>query len=258
MDPLFSEFSYGYAVTHELANGKLGFRAQPIFPSLRQEGQVGGGFDVKLLPKRGLPLFLQFKRSHYLKRVYSSQWSKFHGPYYRMPLMRSKYSIQHELLIQLELSGNDAYYIAPEFYEDDELTTYYWSHSVFDNSALFSPSDIGHLPDDGPHYVAFDHGLIAYLCSDEPHPVHKIPGESFSGRYKSTPKRPSSEVTGEFFDRITEGMFRVLDESEVDTTRLKTVRSRPVARESFEDKVEFAGFLSRSYFDAELFIVQRD
>ncbi|MFC1968142.1 hypothetical protein ACFLVX_01970 [Chloroflexota bacterium] len=260
MEPLFSEFSYGYAVTQELANGKLGFRAQAIFPSLRKEGQIGGGFDVKLLPKRGSPLFLQFKRSHYMKRVYSAQWSKFHGPYYKMPLMRSKYSMQHELLVYLELSNNnDVYYIAPEFYTDDKLTNYYWSRSVFDNSALFVPSDIGNLPDDGPHYIAFDHSAIAYLCSDEQKNVNKIAGgQPFTERYKSTTKQTSSELTGEFFDKITEDMFRVLDKNKVDTMRLKTLRSQPVVRESFADKVEFAGFLSRSYFDTELLIVQLD
>lgn len=260
MDPLFSEFSYGYAVTQELANGRLGFRAQAIFPSLRQEGRIGGGFDVKLLPKRGSPLFLQFKRAHYLKRVYSAQWSKFNGPYYKMPLMRSKYSMQHELLIYLEFSNNnDVYYIAPEFYTDVELTNYYWNRSVFDNSALFIPSDIGHLPNDAPHYIAFDHGSVAYLCSDQQKAVKKIAGgQSFAERYESTAKQTSSEITEEFFDKITEGMFRALDESEADTTRLKKLRSHPVVRESFADKVEFAGFLSRSYFDAELFIAQRD
>ena len=55
MEPLFSEFSYGYAVTSELANGILGHvKGNPIFPTLRQEGHFGGGYDI-LLPLVGYP-----------------------------------------------------------------------------------------------------------------------------------------------------------------------------------------------------------
>ncbi|HSW35924.1 MAG TPA: hypothetical protein VLH18_04890 [Candidatus Limnocylindrales bacterium] len=44
MDPLFSEFSYGYTVTEELATGVLGFqKVRPLFPTQRQEAQPGGG-----------------------------------------------------------------------------------------------------------------------------------------------------------------------------------------------------------------------
>ena len=79
MEPRFSEFSYGYAVTEELANGVLGaLRGHPIFPSLKKEGQVGGGYDVEL-PLVGAPLYLQFKRSHFLKRVYSEHWELFNA-----------------------------------------------------------------------------------------------------------------------------------------------------------------------------------
>ena len=59
MKPLFSEFSYGYAVTEDIVRSNNPLKAAPIFPSLRNEG-TQGGFDVKLdLP--GSPLFLQFQ-----------------------------------------------------------------------------------------------------------------------------------------------------------------------------------------------------
>ena len=61
MESTFSEFSYGFALTQELASGRFGsLVAAPVCPSLIQEGQPGGGYDVKL-PLIGAPLFLQFK-----------------------------------------------------------------------------------------------------------------------------------------------------------------------------------------------------
>jgi hypothetical protein len=57
MEARLTEFSYGYCVTEELANGTgPGFKAAPYFPSLYAEGKEGGGFDVQL----GSALFLQF------------------------------------------------------------------------------------------------------------------------------------------------------------------------------------------------------
>lgn len=56
MEPDFSEFSYGYAITEELASGKLGpLIGAPVFPSLYKERQ-SGGYDVQL-PLQGAPFF---------------------------------------------------------------------------------------------------------------------------------------------------------------------------------------------------------
>ena len=61
MKPNLSEFSYGYALTDELIHRHgLPLIAAPVFPSLYQEGQPGGGYDL-LLERPGFPLFLQFK-----------------------------------------------------------------------------------------------------------------------------------------------------------------------------------------------------
>ena len=46
-----SEFSYGYALTEKLVNrtGDL-IGAAPLFPSLREEGKAGNGYDVTHIP----------------------------------------------------------------------------------------------------------------------------------------------------------------------------------------------------------------
>ena len=55
MEPEFSEFSYGYALTDELIhwNGTK-LKAAPVFPSLYDEG-AGKGYDLKLDRQNGVP-----------------------------------------------------------------------------------------------------------------------------------------------------------------------------------------------------------
>ena len=49
MKPNISEFIYGYALTSELISWHgTSITAAPVFPSLYQEGQAGGGYDVML------------------------------------------------------------------------------------------------------------------------------------------------------------------------------------------------------------------
>ncbi len=167
MDPLFSEFSYGYALTQEFASGRFGtLVGAPIFPSLYQEGQHGGGYDVKL-PYAGTPLFLQFKLSHYLCRSYALEWGDFSGPYYRMYLRPLSRSPQHDLLMQLEQDNNEVYYAAPAFYTVDELNEAYISGNVMNHTAFFSPVDIGALDQD-LHYLVFTaSSSFAYLYSEK-------------------------------------------------------------------------------------------
>ena len=124
MKPNTSEFSYGYAVTDELIHRHgLPITASPVFPSLYQEGQIGGGYDVHL-PMMGLPLFLQFKLSDHMVRrsAREAQAGHLSVPYYRMHLRPKRHSAQHEMLLNLENIGGPAvYYVAPAFHQSSEL-----------------------------------------------------------------------------------------------------------------------------------------
>lgn len=255
MDPLFSEFSYGYTITEELATGVLGYsKVRPIFPSLREEGQVGGGYDVAL-PFSGAPLYLQFKRAHFMKRVYSDNYYLFNAPYFRMYLMQQKYSPQHELLIHLELYGNEVYYVAPEFYTDEKLAEYYNNNSVFYHSALFIPSDIDHL-DDERHYIAFDEGSVAYICSEKPRMLkHNSKGKNFPHENFSKTLGKSRRVDKFFFDQLIENSIEILEKRTIPTEILKQSRIIRREAETISEKAKFAGFLARAYFGCELFIV---
>ena len=91
MRPLLSEFSFGYALTEELVAGVIGgLMAAPVFPSLIQEGQAGGGYDLQL-PLAGAPLFLQFKLSDCMVYRSAAEWDDFGHSYYRMHLRPSRH-----------------------------------------------------------------------------------------------------------------------------------------------------------------------
>jgi hypothetical protein len=169
MNPLISEFSYGYAVTDELIHG-LGtpITAAPVFPSLYQEGQAGGGYDV-MLQGPAVPLFIQFKLSHCLttRNAAEARAGLLTIPYYRMHIRAARRSNQHALLLGLEAQGNDVYYCAPAFHKDHELNDAYLTRNVCSRSIWLLPSSIGPIPDDQPHYTAFQNAGSTdfYVCS---------------------------------------------------------------------------------------------
>ncbi len=126
MKSLISEFSFGYALTEELTSGVHGgVTGAPVFPTQNQEGVVGG-YDVEI-PFEGVPIFLQFKLSDYLFRRSAKEWNDFGGSYYRMHLRPTRFSDQQQLLIDWEALGNETFYVAPEFHEQDELNEFYLS-----------------------------------------------------------------------------------------------------------------------------------
>jgi len=172
MKPQISEFSYGYALTDELIHWHgTNLTAAPIFPSLYQEGQVGGGYDL-MLQRPGLPLFLQFKLADcmVLRSAKEVKDHIFQVPYYRMHLRPTRHSSQHEMLLSLENRGNEVYYSAPAFHTNNDLNNAYFSHQILNRSLWLRPSQIGPIPDDRPHYVAFQIPGVPHFRS-EPKPL---------------------------------------------------------------------------------------
>lgn len=171
MNPDISEFSYGYALTETLIGAaSSAIRAAPIFPSLIQEGNAGGGYDVQI-PFAGFPLFLQFKLAHHMVRdsAFEVQAGLLCTPFYRMHLRPTKHSQQHPMLLALEATGAAVYYTAPRFHTPAELNDAYILRQVVDKSIFLKPSEIGVLPDDDSHHVSFtSSGYPMYLCSHEP------------------------------------------------------------------------------------------
>ncbi|MEH7330725.1 hypothetical protein V7085_25340, partial [Priestia megaterium] len=143
----FSEFTYGFALTHELINiSSRIVPVAPVFPSLIQEGRQGGGYDVGI-EFSGYPLFLQFKLSEHMKNNNSKEWSVYNAPYYRFGIRSSSKSNQHKLLLQLEHSRKNVFYAAPVFNKIGEINTNFFAKKIVSNSVFVHPSSIGNLLD---------------------------------------------------------------------------------------------------------------
>lgn len=167
MEPTFSEFSYGFAVTNEFA-GLMNLSVAPIFPSLLEEGKAGGGYDVKF-DKPGVPLFLQFKRSEHMvhpsAREYGMPGATISLPYDRFWITPSTKSRQHEMLLNIDTPQNQVYYVAPKFHRVEDLNDAWQAQSVIARSIFLRPRAIGLMPDSGKHSIAFDHRAV-WRCSE--------------------------------------------------------------------------------------------
>lgn len=276
MKPDISEFSYGYAVTEELvAKARATVIAAPIFPSLYQEGQKGGGYDVEV-PLKGSPIFLQFKLSDHLKRSSAKehQAGLIGIPYYRMHLRPLKHSDQHNLLLELENSGEAVFYIAPEFYLPAELNKFYLSRTVVNNSAAFSPIDIGTLPDDEEHYVVFEKGsTFGHRCSSEPEKIQRV---DLRQGFNNLLKERGIEARPLGLDGLRQLSLKMLKTIEKTTSRnmspdaaptmvvLSDIRSIATpeeaagARQIVESRspIESSAYLARTFFGCELIVVE--
>lgn len=260
MKPDFSEFSYGYAVTEELVHqNRAAVIAAPTFPSLIEEGKTGG-YDVKV-PLTGTPVFLQFKLSDRMERRSAKEHKRklISVPYYRMHLRPARHSDQHNLLMQLEASGETVLYIAPEFHLPGELNWHYLNKTVIRNSAAFSPSDIGTLPTDGPHYVVFQPGTPhAFRCSDDPKKIPKatlldgllVAAQSRGAKRRRIGQHGLRDIANRMLQslEVTEKRLQAREKS-VDIPGVRRiVQERPAA--------EAVGYMARTFFDAELVVIK--
>ena len=260
MKPDFSEFSYGYAVTEELASSlKAQLVGSPIFPSLYEEGQKGGGYDVKL-PASGMALFLQFKLSDFLERTNAKEHRDgvMNVPYYRMHIRPTKHSDQHNLLLELEGSGETVFYIAPEFHLPRELNDYYLNKTVIQNSAAFSPKDIGVMPDDDDHYLVFDRASnIAHRCSDEPKSVRKA---SLSNGFRALLMQRDARhinVNEKNLRSLANNMLEVLESSESRLRKYKKSIDIDGIKRIVDEREPISGisYMARTFYDSELVIL---
>lgn len=288
MKPNISEFSYGYALTEELIKGfGSNITAAPVFPSLYQEGKEGGGWDVKF-EKGGIPLFIQFKLSHYLKTANAKErkGGHFASPYYRMYFRPINHSKQHELLLDLERSGNEVYYSAPGFHKPNELNDAYLNGEVKNRSIWVKPTDINDIIDIDEHYIAFQLPSTWYFCSEPKSIKRNLTFSSFQKNIITAlyQKRDTAltrkslyelakklETIGrkrvdihmdidEFFKKILLHDHFVDGEENVEksSTQILFMDVERKVKEIFSDRhpIELAAYYSSVFLDSQLIIVQ--
>ena len=255
MRPNISEFSYGYAMTDELIHWHgTAITAAPLFPSLYQEGQPGGGYDVAL-ERPGMPLFLQFKLSECMVRRNATEvkGGHFDCPFFRMHLRPRRHSNQHEMLLQLEANGNDVYYTAPAFHELDQLNEAYLQHQVRDRSLWIRPSEIGALEDDGDHHVAFQIPGPQLVCSTP----RKIGGPadfaSFARRVEGDLRRKGKRTSDQKdMEELADVLYRIGQQrKEISEPRKAAIREQLQKRRP----IERVAFYASMFFGAQLFLV---
>jgi len=255
VNPLISEFSYGYALTEELAAGNRGaLRGAPVFPSLIDEGNRGG-YDVQL-PFVGSPLFLQFKLSHYLRRSSAKEWPHWGAPYYRMYLRPLRHSRQHNLLLGLESQGNEVYYATAMFHTAAELNAAYAGRQVVQSSAFFRPHDIGPLPDAEQHYVVFHpQQSTAYLHSNEGHPIEMVKGTIWQEKILFAADQRVDDLTETFFRELLDRIRKAMAEELPTWERREEVLSEQFTGRERAGLAAYISYLVRTYFDAQFFLV---
>lgn len=198
----FSEFSYGYALTDNILHGGLPATASaPVFPSLIDEGSSGGGYDVQI-PLYPVPIFLQFKIPQVVGRRSRKMPAGFTKPYLRMHL-RTKIPNQHQLLLDLETSGKLVAYATPDFWETNQLDSYFTARAVPLRTRYFRPSGIGPL-DDKPHQVAYYTGIPDAWLYSEPHKLEgTFDAETFGKEISTAVRRARRQDPLNFLNRLS-------------------------------------------------------
>lgn len=209
----FTEFSYGYAFTENLIRSSAtGPTSAPVFPNLVQEAQLG--YDVRI-DAPGAPLFFQFKLPELMVRNSAKELSMpgvigLSVPFFRMPLMRRDLSSQHQHLITLETRfPGRVLYASPILDSAAAFNRSYASASVHLTSALFSPTDIGPLPDDENHVVSYmASSAVAWRCSQP----KKVPARKFENL--------AEEIDGLLLERSTQTLEDTIRELQEGVGRL--------------------------------------
>jgi hypothetical protein len=175
----FSETQFSFCFTFEYLKNFFPTVPLPLFPNIRQEGAIGGGYDVKINGN----LYFQFKipnlydRENNYTRKY---WKVYNHEYYKIKLETD--SNQYRFLKNLISPYNLIYYATPEFHSVADLTLHYNADMIGNNSALFS---IENLPPHGSGYHHLIYSPREHLGQlfSTPEPIKKnlllFPGEYF-------------------------------------------------------------------------------
>lgn len=249
MEAKFSEFSYGFAATAELANQLKPLGAAPVFPSLVAEAKLG--WDVKMKTRPGLVLFVQFKLPRALTMARAREWPVYKSLYYRMYIRRRRHSKQHNLLRKLSMKEPFVYYLGARFYELQPFNNNYLSSKVLSNSIAIPLRQLPDLKDDEQHYISYQSASNAYWCSETPKPVRAESGEllvhTISSALSAANPVPLSDNR---LRAIRENILHTLEESQLSAE----FRARTNDMQQVVDDIQF---LSRTFFSAEALFVTR-
>lgn len=283
--PDISEFSYGYAITEELASQHRSYlTAAPILPSLQDEGKANIGYDVRF-ELTGIPAFLQFKVGHPIasRRAKECRDHGWNPPFYRMYLRAARVSKQHQSLLDLEAKGHLVRYVAPAFHTPAALNEAYLNAEVATQSFWLKPSDAP-VPDNKEHHVGY-YGPAGPFCICSPESrLFETAGafSDFAAEVRESAARRGNAPLASLFTRLADDLSAtILSRHRPSGPRRTRSGPRELApaertmsepatqsRSEQENKRRFlellgerqapakrAAYLTRTFFDAELLIV---
>ena len=221
MDPAFSEFSYGFALSYEVMNA---FRptmvGSPLFPSLLEEANLG--YDVAFAPT-GWPLFLQFKLARYMKQRNAKYWGDYNAPYFRIDMHKRDKSNQHNLLRDLSKVEPEVYYAAPCFYQKSDFDNFFVTDRILMKSQFFPVSVLPKITDNDQHHIIFRSTSSNYFWhSNHGESLNRaLSGRDLVGHLESLPLRRLGE---QYFLQLRSTLVRIID-------------SQPEQQSIFQDNV---------------------
>ena len=254
MKPDISEFSFGYAITESLIRGNaFGLEAAPVFPSLIQEGQEGGGFDVHL-PFEGSPLFLQFKLSDCMVGDNAKEANDIGVPYYRMHIRPLRHSLQHQMLLDLEADGRIVYYVAPKFHTSTELNEAYLGRQVAQRSIFIQPSLIGDL-DNKDHYVVFKEDVEPIVCSEPKKINQPVDYRSFVEHTTTHAKRFGEQTANhDEMQNLQTILINIIEDVKPQKELWKSIQRQDLLGN--RPLITQTAYIARTFFGCEMYVVR--
>lgn len=247
MNANFSEFSFGFAVTHEICQELLncGFSAAPVFPTLRKEKHLG--YDVKI-PVRGFPLFLQFKLSEKLGKR-AREWKIYKAPYFRVHLSKKSHSMQHQNLQKLANKGKGYYvcYVSPLFIKLQELNRAFNSQQVVRQCMFINVNRLDPIRDNKTHYFTFLRGNDLKLWSEPVSIEGKFTGDVFLDKLAGVLENRDSlyKIDSDYLYELREYLLGIIGQRELPLDFKKTQ----------EYVIDDIVYLCRVYFGCEVLFV---
>ena len=233
----FSEFSYSHAfvenLLHYYDDAEPG---EPIFLNLDNVRHLRQALKMDA---PALPLCFQFKLPTMVKSEDSKEVKQYElpltSPFFRVPIMPRKVARQHDLLVELEenLIGDDeddhrcVFYAAPVFKSLQKFYTVYGGGRVHRKSALFSPKEIGLLPDGKKHHIAYSIGIDCGWFFDGPVEVHKYTFDDVYQQLGDALEARADVSLAKSIQRITEAAEPLMHEAVQDAE--KDIRRRAVS-----------------------------
>jgi hypothetical protein len=261
MRPHFSEFSFGFALSFEIANAfRPWFLGVPTFPSLVEERERG--YDVKF-PLVGTPVFLQFKLSEFMKSRRAKYWPNHGSPFYRMAIYKRRASNQHNRLKELSNFEPEVYYAAPAFHKEDRFQRLFASNEIISATAFIPVRGLPPITDNLQHYVTFcDSGLppLFQWHSNESTPIEEASmGREWLESLHRRIEKPR-DLGERFFLQLRTILYKII----VETANRRQIQmgldwNFPLGR-SDEPRSVFReiGFLLATYFGVQMFLLTRE